>query len=206
MKASRRDEAHTGNWGTMKGVGAVLGAMFGAIGDVFGRPLRNYLLITAFGAAAALAVATWAAIAALTPYIDRIAPMVAAWRAPWLTAAAEIFADFTAIVIAIVLWPAVSLLIGGMQFERAAERIEHVRFPADPPGRKIPLREALGNSLKLAGPALALNAAVLPLLVIPGINLVAFVLLNAALMRAITQVTRIRRIEVFIEFSLQTDL
>ena len=163
-------------------MGAILGAILGAIGDLFGKPLRGLLLVTALGAAALLAALTWAAIVFLAPRLAQVHPVIGGMHLDWISQGAEFLAGAGAIVVAIILWPAVSLMIGGMLFESAAERIETMRFPADPQGRKIPLGEALGNSGKLALPALALSLLTLPLLFIPGVNVIAFLLVNAVLM------------------------
>jgi CysZ protein len=163
-------------------MGAILGAMWGAVGDLLGKPLRGFLLASALGAAALLAGLTLGVIVLLVPAIARLHPAIGAWRPPWLAGGAEIAAGAGAILAAVILWPVVSLMIGGMLFERAAERIETLRFPADPPGRKIPFAEALANTAKLAPPALALSLATAPLLFIPGVNVIVFLLVNAALM------------------------
>jgi CysZ protein len=161
---------------------AILGAMWGAIGDLLGKPLRGFLLISALGAAALLAGLTAAVIVFLVPAIAALHPAIGGWRPAWLAGGAEIAAGAGAIIVAVALWPLVALMIGGMLFESAAERIETMRFPADPPGRKIPFAEALGNTARLAPPAIALSLATLPLLLIPGVNVIAFLLVNALLM------------------------
>ncbi len=82
----------------------------------------------------------------------------------------------------ILLWPAVSMMIGGAMFDLAAEKIEKKRFPNDAPGAAPSFAHGLANGLRIALPALGLNLLCAPLLLIPPLALPVFFLLNATLM------------------------
>jgi len=155
---------------------AFFGALFGAVSDVLGGPLRGLALLAALLAIPLLAAATAGAILFLVPLIPLIhgAPV-------WITDALKLVAGVGAVAIAFLLWPAVSMLIGGAMFDVAAERVEKTRFPADAPGKPPRFSEGLAHALRTALPTLALNLLALPLLFIPGVNVIAFLTLNGFL-------------------------
>ena len=153
---------------------ALIAAVFGAVGDVFGRPLRGLALLAIMIAIPLLAAATAATIVYLVPLI----PAAHGWLG-WFTAAAKLIADVGAVAVAVLLWPAVSALIGGMMFETAAVRVEAARFANDPPGKPPRFSEGLAHGLRTALPTLLLNLLAAPLLFVPGVNVVVFLALNA---------------------------
>lgn len=152
-------------------------AWFGALGDLFGKPLRGLLFVCALLAALLLGAATWAALRFLVPLI----PEPASWPG-WLAMGADVLAGVGVVLVAVLLFPAVSMVIGGILFDVAADRVERARFPEDPPARAVPLHEGALAGLRIAGPAILLNLLALPLIFIPVVNIVAFTLLNAFLM------------------------
>jgi CysZ protein len=156
---------------------AILGAWAGAIGDLFGRPLRGLLIVCALGAAALLSALVWAVVTFVLPSI----PEPGGWLS-WLDNVGEVLGGAGLVVVAVLLYPVVALILGGVLFDVAAERVEKLRFPQDKPGRFLNPLEGLLNGLKIAGPALLLNLLALPLVFIPFVNVVVFALLNAFLM------------------------
>lgn len=161
----------------MNGIGAAFRAIGGGFGDVFSGRLGGLALLCLIVALTATIGAAWAAFHYLLPMI----PDGAGWMA-WVWNAAEFLGGAGIVVLAIVLAPAVSMIVGGALFDVAAERVEKRVFPAAPRGRMVPLHEGLWNGLKIAAPALVLNVISLPLLFVPVVNLVWFLSLNGFLM------------------------
>jgi uncharacterized protein involved in cysteine biosynthesis len=155
----------------------VLGAWAGALGDLFGKPLRGLLLVCAAGAAALLSALVWAVVTFALPLIPE-----PRGRLSWLDNVAEMLGGAGTVLIAVLLYPIVALVLGGVLFDVAAERVEKLRFPNDAPGRFLNPAEGLLNGLKIAGPALVLNLLALPFVLLPVVNVIVFALLNAFLM------------------------
>lgn len=153
----------------------VLAAILGGIRDVaFGRltllALLNFLLALLLTGAGAVAIIRYA-----VPLI----PDGTGWL-DYISTAGELAASLALIVLAVALSPAASLLVGGLLFDIAAERVE--KAIGAPRARTIPLAEGIGNGVKIAAPALLLNLLVIPLYFIPVINFATFLILNGALM------------------------
>jgi CysZ protein len=75
----------------------------------------------------------------------------------------------------------VSFIVAGFFFDELAEAVELTLAPGEVPGRALALGQAAWLSVKFAAVALAVNAAALLLLLIPGINAAAFFGANAYL-------------------------
>ena len=83
-------------------------------------------------------------------------------------------------VLAVALSPAISMIVGGVMFDFAAERVE--KKIGAPKGRMVPLHEGVWNGVRIALPALLLNLIAIPLYFIPGVNALVFYGLNGFLM------------------------
>ena len=78
--------------------------------------------------------------------------------------------------------PPVSILVASFFVDDIAARIEQEDYPHDPPGKALPVGRAIFDALKLALLALGVNILALFMLLIPGINVVAFLLANTFLL------------------------
>lgn len=78
--------------------------------------------------------------------------------------------------------PPVSILVASFFADDIAARIEHEDYPHDPPGTPLPVARAILDAVKLALLALGVNLIALVLLLVPGINVVAFLLANTFLL------------------------
>src|SRR5690606_17463271 len=76
----------------------------------------------------------------------------------------------------------VTTLFAGIFADEVAELVERRHYPADPPGRAVPLHQAVAMSLKFFGVVVLVNLAVLVLIFLPGINVAAFFLANGYLL------------------------
>ncbi len=115
------------------------------------------------------------------PWIDQLIPGTAGWEG-WLTFVIGIFASLgLALVLALLLAP-VTALIAGFFLDDVAEVVERRDYPQDAAGRPLPLGEAISGTLKFLGVIIVGNIIALFLLLIPGINLIAFFLVNGYLL------------------------
>lgn len=72
-------------------------------------------------------------------------------------------------------------LIAGLFLDEIAEVVEKTSFPADPPGTAVPLGTAMAVTAKFTLVVLLANIVALLLLLVPGVNLIAFLVVNAYL-------------------------
>jgi len=120
-------------------------------------------------------------IAFALPWIDAFLPGIPDW-AGWLSFVFAIFAGIgLALALALLISP-VTALIAGLFLDDVAEAVEKRDYPADPPGRALPLFEALRSSIGFLGVLIVGNIVALLLLFVPGVNLVAFFLVNGYLL------------------------
>ncbi len=115
------------------------------------------------------------------PWIDSLLPGVPEW-AGWLSFVFAIMAGLgLALALGLLISP-VTAVIAGLFLDDVAEVIEKKDYPADPAGTAMPLTEAIPSSLKFFGVVILGNLIALLLLLVPGVNLIAFFLVNGYLL------------------------
>jgi CysZ protein len=100
----------------------------------------------------------------------------------WLEKTIEWLGGLALVAGSIFLIPPVTSLIAGLYLDDIAAEVERVYYPADPPGRELPVAQSVGIALKFFLVVLLVNLLVLFLLLVPGVNLVAFYLGNGYLL------------------------
>ena len=100
----------------------------------------------------------------------------------WIETTIQWLGGFALVIGSIFLVPAVSSLIAGLYLDDIAAQVERTNFPADPPGRELPTLQSIGLALKFFFVVLAVNLVALFLLLIPGVNLIAFYIGNGYLL------------------------
>lgn len=120
-------------------------------------------------------------IAYAMPWVDALIPGTPEW-AGWLTFIFGIFASIGLALALALLLSTVTAIIAGLFLDDVAEVIEKRDYPADRPGTAMPLGEAMLSSLKFFGIVVVGNIVALLLLLIPGVNIVAFFLVNGYLL------------------------
>lgn len=115
------------------------------------------------------------------PWIQPLFPDLPEW-AGWLTFVFGILASIGLALALGLLLSSVSAVIAGLFLDDVAEVIEVRDYPADPPGTAMPLKEAIISSLKFFGIVVVGNIFALMLLLIPGVNLIAFFVVNGYLL------------------------
>jgi CysZ protein len=117
----------------------------------------------------------------LFPWVAGFFPEMPDW-AGWLSFVFLIAAGIgLALGLALLLSP-VTALIAGLFLDDVAEVIEKRDYPKNASGKAMPLGPAMASSLKFLGVVIIGNIIALFLLFIPGVNLVAFFLVNGYLL------------------------
>ncbi|OWV81365.1 cysteine biosynthesis protein CysZ [Rhizobium sp. R634] len=115
------------------------------------------------------------------PWMTSFFPDLPEW-AGWFTLVFAILAGIgLALLLALLLSP-VTALIAGLFLDDVADVIEKRDYPADAPGTAMPIGPAMASSVKFLGVVIAGNIVALLLLFIPGVNLIAFFLVNGYLL------------------------
>lgn len=115
------------------------------------------------------------------PWIESFLPGIPDW-AGWLAFVFGILASVgLALSLALLISP-VTALIAGLFLDDVAEVVEQRDYPADTPGTAMPLGDAILSSIKFLGIVILGNLFALMLLFIPGVNLIAFFLVNGYLL------------------------
>lgn len=120
-------------------------------------------------------------VAYAMPWVDQLMPGMPEW-AGWLTFVFGIFASIGLALALALLLSSVTAIIAGLFLDDVAEVIETRDYPGDRPGRAMPIGAAILSSLKFFGIVLVGNIIALMLLLVPGINIVAFFLVNGYLL------------------------
>ncbi len=100
----------------------------------------------------------------------------------WIEKTIEWLGGLALVVGTIFLIPPVSSLIAGLYVDDIAAEVESTTYPQDPPGKPVATLPAIGLALKFFVVVLAVNILAVFLLLIPGINLIAFYLGNGYLL------------------------
>ncbi|HSM19526.1 MAG TPA: sulfate transporter family protein [Hyphomicrobiales bacterium] len=152
----------------------MLAAAVKAINQILSPPFRNVLL-RSLAITVALLFVVWVSLQALLgAFVDL--------PYPWMDAAIAIFAGLGLLVGMAFLVGPITSLVAGLFLDEIAAHVEASDYPDDPPGRELPLARSLFLSVKFALVVLAANIVALFLLLLPGVNLVAFLVANGYLL------------------------
>lgn len=140
--------------------------MIGAIVSAFKKSLANmtqreilWIVAAAFGFTVVLFVALgWLA---LTLFDSGLA-----FEWDWLNSVAQWFGGFAIVALLLILFPAGATLAIGLFQDQIAAAVEARDYPADTPGRELPIMAALVVGLKFGVVVIGVNLAVLPLYVL----------------------------------------
>jgi CysZ protein len=100
----------------------------------------------------------------------------------WIETTIQWLGGLALVVGSIFLVPPVTSLMAGLYLDDIAGEVERTNYPADPPGRELPTLQAIGAGLKFFVVVLIVNLVALFLLLVPGVNLIAFYAGNAYLL------------------------
>ncbi|MFK0385529.1 sulfate transporter family protein [Rhizobium sp. RM] len=163
----------------------ILDAARRAFGNLFAAETRS-VFWKVLGITLLVLVALWFTIRSVfiyfaLPWVDTLIPGIPDW-AGWLTFVFAILAGIgLALALALLISP-VTAIIAGLFLDDVAEVVEKRDYPDDRPGHALPLGEAMLSSVKFFGVIIAGNIVALFLLLVPGVNLIAFFLVNGYLL------------------------
>lgn len=166
----------------------MLTALHLAIEDAFAPKERRAILSSLVLALLALLL-LWLGATALLDHLT-------VFGIAWLDMPLAILGGIAALVLAYLLFPAMTALMLGFFLDGVIAEIERRRYPALPPPRRTGLASLLISTLRLFLLAVILNVAALPFYLAPGINLFIYYGLNGYLVgREYFELVALRRLE-----------
>jgi CysZ protein len=100
----------------------------------------------------------------------------------WIETSVQVLGGLALVAASIFLIPPVTSLIAGLYLDDIAAVVERQGFPADPPGRELPIARSIWLAVRFFFVVLIVNLVALLLLLVPGVNLVAFYVGNGYLL------------------------
>jgi len=100
----------------------------------------------------------------------------------WIESTIQWLGGLALVAASIFLIPPVTSLVAGLYLDDIADKVERKNFPSDPPGRELPVAKSIWLALKFFVVVLLVNLLALLLLLIPGVNLIAFYVGNGYLL------------------------
>lgn len=163
----------------------VVQAAYTALQRLFSPAYRS-VFWKVLGLTILLLMGAWAAIRQVFfslawPWLEAFLPSLPEWTG-WLGLISAIIAGFgLAFMLALLIAP-VTALIAGLFLDDIAEIVEREDYPDDPVGQELPIARAMIVSLKFLLIVVAGNILALMLLLVPGVNLIAFFVINGYLL------------------------
>lgn len=153
-----------------------------AAGQLFSPELRSVFIKT-LGLTLLALVALWFGLISLAewlalPWLQTLLPGMPSW-AGWL--GGIIAAIALAFGMALLIAP-VTAIIAGLFLDDIAEVVERTDYPGDPAGRAMPALRSLVLSARFLGVVILGNIVALLLLLVPGVNIAAFFIVNGYLL------------------------
>jgi CysZ protein len=100
----------------------------------------------------------------------------------WIETTIQWLGGLALVAASIFLIPPVTSLVAGLYLDDIADQVERRNFPSDPPGRELPVAKSIWLAVKFFAVVLAVNLVALFLLLVPGVNLIAFYVGNGYLL------------------------
>jgi uncharacterized protein involved in cysteine biosynthesis len=114
----------------------------------------------------------------------------------WIEAVIDALGGIAALVLTFILFPGVAAAILSFFLDGVIAAVEARHYPDLPPPRPQPLGEQVANALRFVAVVVGLNLAVLPIYLIPGVNLLVFYGMNGYLLgREYFEMVAPRRLE-----------
>lgn len=145
-----------------------------AFAQILSPPFRTVLL-KSLGLTIAMLAAVWAALYATFNHFVTV---------PWpgVDLLIDILTGIGLVIGLGFLIAPVTSLFAGLFLDDIAEEVERVHYPADRPGRPVPVLAGLASALRFTAVVIVVNALVLLLLLLPGVNIIAFFVANGYLL------------------------
>jgi CysZ protein len=164
----------------------MLAAVFNALDQMFTPPFRA-VLFKSVGLAIALLVVLVIVLFRLLGWlsdtgISWLEGTLGAWAHSPLAVVGWVIAVALGVGLlagAVLLMPAVTAVVASLFADEIAEIVERTHYPADPPGRALPLVRATVEGAKIALLAIAIYLVATPFLLFAGVGVVLFFLATA---------------------------
>jgi CysZ protein len=164
----------------------MLDAAIKALTQMFSPPFRATLL-KAIGLAIVLLIVVGIGLHRLLSFLlDAGGGMVTTTLGPNAQAPVNILEWILAIIVglgivvgAVFLTPAVTSLVAGFFADGIADEVERTHYPADPPGRAVPVGLAIIEGVKAALLSILVYLCAVPFLLVLGLGAIIFFLANA---------------------------
>lgn len=147
-----------------------------------GEPAFRRVLLRGLG----LTLLAFLLVGVLTWYLLSLVPPFESGWWSWLNILVEFGTGVGLLLAMAFLFPAVVTTFMGLFLDDVAEAVEKRHYPADSPGRELPIWPAIGLSLRFLGIVIGLNILILPLYVVtfwfPPLSMVLFYGLNGYLL------------------------
>jgi CysZ protein len=152
----------------------MIAAALSAFRDMFSPPFRRVFwksILLTLALFAVLWIAAQVALATLLvlPY-------------PWLETGIALLSGLGLVVALAFLIAPVTSLFAGLFLDEIAETVERTHYPADPPGRALPLAASVLTTLRFTGVVVLVNLLALPLVFLLGFGFVIFFVANGYLL------------------------
>ena len=150
--------------------------------ELLSPPFRSVFIKT-LGLTLLALVALWFGLTSLVkwlalPWLQTLLPGMPSW-AGWL--GGIIAAIALAFGMALLIAP-VTAIVAGLFLDDIAEVVERTDYPGDPAGRAMPALRSLVLSARFLGVVILGNIVALLLLLVPGVNIAAFFIVNGYLL------------------------
>ncbi|MGJ0506050.1 MAG: sulfate transporter family protein [Methylocystis sp.] len=145
-----------------------------ALREIFSPPFRNVLL-KSLGMTFLFLALAWVGL-------DKLALSYVAVNHPWLQLALTYATGLGLFIFLAFLIGPISVLVTGLFLDDLADVVEADLYPPDMRGRAIPASQAILMGVRFALVSAGVNIIALLLLLVPGINAVAFLFANAYLL------------------------
>ena len=142
------------------------------------RPRFRSVLLKSVGLTILLFIGAWIGLEYLFSTFG--APFLSGW--PWLTTAIIWLLGAGVFIGAGFLLAPVTAIFAGIFLDEAAQYVEENDYPQDRPGQAVPLGQSLWLTLRFTLLVLFANLVALILVLLPGINVAIFFLLNGYLL------------------------
>ncbi|HUG60402.1 MAG TPA: sulfate transporter family protein [Methylomirabilota bacterium] len=152
----------------------MIAAAVKALSQILSPPFRGVLL-RSVGLTLAILAAIWAGLYALLDWLVDV-------PSPGLETAIQILTGVGLFIGLGFLIAPVTAIFAGLFLDEIAEAVERTYYPLDPPGRAMPIGESIASAIRFTALVVAVNLLVLVLLLLPGINIIAFFVANAYLL------------------------
>jgi CysZ protein len=149
-------------------------AALAALREIVSPPFRNVLL-KSLGMTFLFLALAWAGL-------DKLALSYVAVNHPWLQVALTYATGVGLFILLAFFIGPISVLVAGLFLDDLADVVEADLYPAGQRGEPIPASQAITMGVRFAAVSAGVNILALFLLLVPGLNAVAFLLANAYLL------------------------